>query len=323
MHDKVFEIFSLLSNLNYTSGSFIGKKLNITRAAVWKNIQILRKTYFINIDSNSTKGYKLRDNIPLIDKNNIRSNLKDYNCKVEYFFKVRSTNHYLENSCDSNSLYHICVSEYQSHGQGRFNRTWYSPFAQNIYLSLKTVIEKDISTMSGIGIIVSVVTIKCLKYFFNTLDIKIKWPNDIYIKNRKVSGNLIHLKAESNYRSQIIIGIGINANMFGSKIDGNWTSLALETKKTINREKIILKLVKELIASLKIFESVGLNPFRKMYDKYDYMTSKKLVFTLPNKKIVEGIYKGIDSKGCLLISDVKTNKIQSFTSGEITTKYSF
>ncbi|MBK2125503.1 biotin--[acetyl-CoA-carboxylase] ligase [Fangia hongkongensis] len=314
MNNTLINIFKLLSADRYIDGSSIGQTLNITRSAVWKAIQQLQDKYQVPIISSKGKGYKLADNLKLIDLQAIYDCCHNKETLIEYFPSIDSTNTYLQKSVQR-AKYHICISDHQSQGKGRFNRPWSSPFAQNIYFSLKTTLNKDVSELSGLSLAIACAISDALVKSGCTISPQIKWPNDIYLNGKKLSGNLIEVKAESNYQSQIIIGIGINANMKAStNISQEWTSLALSTGQIVNREAIIISLISTLLESLNQFENEGFNAFLAQYQQYDYLHNKEISIILPNETDIQGQCLGVNALGQLLIKS--ENTIKTFASGE-------
>lgn len=214
--------------------------------------------------------------LTLVNKDIIIRAVDSLNIKLDILNTTDSTNTYLQQQTQSDQ-YHICIAEHQQKGKARFNRQWYSPFGENIYLSIKTTLQKSLNELSGLSLSISTVIIKTLLALFPKLTPLIKWPNDIYVLDKKLSGNLIEVKRELDFKSQVIIGIGLNVNMqYTSSIDQPWISLYQITGFNIDRNIIIIELVKNLIAGLQKFEKIGFKGFINKYSDYDYLKKKVL-----------------------------------------------
>ena len=314
MNHSLTQIINLLNAERYTNGEFIAEQLNITRAAIWKNIQQLRQKYGIEIQSNKGMGYKLKDKLILIDKDKIDQEINACNIKLDVFKRIDSTSTYLQQKTGADQIY-VCLTEYQQKGKARFNRHWCSPFGQNIYLSIKTTLQKDLSELSGLSLAVASIIVKTLTTLFPALTPKIKWPNDIYVAHKKLSGNLIEVKAESNFQSQVIIGIGLNVNMqHALTIDQPWTSLRQILGHSLDRNNIIIHLIKNLIAGLERFEKKGFADFIATYKNYDYLKNKTITLEIPDGNSLTGTCQGVNKMGQLLI--LKAGKSHHFASGE-------
>jgi BirA family biotin operon repressor/biotin-[acetyl-CoA-carboxylase] ligase len=311
------EILSQLNHVSYTDGTTIGNALGITRAAVWKAIQKLQSEYHIEIESHRSHGYRLVDPLIMLDQQFISGAINHKDVLVECFPSINSTNTYLQNASLKFS-YHICIAEQQTRGKGRFNRVWVSPFAENLYYSLKVNLNKELSELSGLSLAVAVGVTKALVQSFTELNPKIKWPNDIYVNGKKMAGILIEVKAESNAQSQIVIGVGINVNMRkNDTVTQAWSSLATELKTYINRNTLAITLSNELITTLKAFEKEGFAYFMDDYHHYDYLKGKSISLSILNKEVVSGVWNGVNELGQLKLK-IGENEQRVFASGEAT-----
>lgn len=314
MNETIFLILKKLKHTEFTDGTTIGNALGITRAAVWKAIQKLQNEYQVAIESHRTYGYKLQSPLIMLDQAKILAAIDANNVMVECLTSVDSTNTYLQNST-LKSDYHICMAEEQVKGKGRFDRVWRSPFAENLYYSLKVSLQKELSELSGLSLAVAVSVAKTLAHKYPALDIKIKWPNDIYINAKKLSGILIEVKAESNAQSQIVIGIGVNINMqHNEDITQDWTSLANELNDYVDRNELAISISNELIATLQRFESNDFSVFIADYAKYDYLKGKIIGLNILNKEVITGVANGVNALGQLKLKVGDSERV--FASGE-------
>lgn len=132
-----------------------------------------------------------------------------------------------------------CFAEHQTNGRGRNNRSWYSPESQNIYMSLAWQFELEISEFSMLSLAVGVAIADLLKKM--GIDAKVKWPNDILVNQKKISGVLIESKIKSDGRINAIIGVGVNFNMQSTeKIDQDWTDIVKESEGVQVQDRSVL-----------------------------------------------------------------------------------
>ncbi|WP_343377525.1 biotin--[acetyl-CoA-carboxylase] ligase [Francisella-like endosymbiont] len=165
------------------------------------------------------------------------------------------------NFCDNT----IFISEFQTDGFGRFNRKWISPFGKNIYCTLLEVVELDILKLNGLSLVVAMSIAKILKRL--DLNAKLKWPNDIFINDKKIAGVIINISAEVNDRAKLFIGFGINVNMqHNQEISKNWTSIKLESQKHANRTNLLIQLIKAIKKDLTIFTQEGFCYFKEEFE---------------------------------------------------------
>lgn len=249
----------------------------------------------------------------LLNKKIIQKEIKHKNIEIDIFENVNSTNEHLK-SFLNNKKTRICLSEQQTHGKGRLNRHWHSPFGLNIYFSLLYQFHQDISELAGLSLIVSLAVVKTLQSYLPE-KLKIKWPNDIFYDDQKLSGILIESQAETNGGCSVIIGIGINVNMIADKtkeIAQAWTSLRCITNHNFNRNIICASLTNHLIDYLEQFNHHGLSFFMNEWNAVDCLYNKKI--TVKNSKTkISGVAKGINDHGYLLIKteDGKTIAVSS------------
>lgn len=251
-----------------------------------------------------------------IEQTKIQRAIKSKTVKVEAFDVIDSTNEYLKRIDNSHYKNHICIAEYQSKGKARLQRGWYSSYAKNVLLSMTHSFKKNHSELGGLSVIVSLSILKTLLTLKLSSKFKIKWPNDVYFKDQKISGILIETMEKSSKECNAVIGIGLNVNMVESMkgIFTNWTSLKRITSKDFDRNKICILLIKNLIEVLNEFEITGLKPFLTRWKKHDYLLGKSI--TIKNDgNIMQGLYKGINEAGNLLLQ-TKEGKVIPVASGD-------
>ena len=102
------------------------------------------------------------------------------------------------------------------------------------------MVELDILKLNGLSLVVAMSIAKILKRL--DLNAKLKWPNDIFINDKKIAGVIINISAEVNDRAKLFIGFGINVNMqHNQEIAKNWTSIKLESQKHANRTNLLIQ----------------------------------------------------------------------------------
>ena len=236
--------------------------------------------------------------------NSLDKAILDYSPEILISDKTVSTNddakiYLLEQS----SALSIHLSEQQIAGKGRNGKKWISPKGKNIYLSLGWKSPLQYSELDGLSLSVGTVLATVLNKHTKNV-IKIKWPNDLVISQKKVSGILIET-VDIDGEVGIIIGIGINIHMSkedGKDIDQSWISLD-EVSKIINdRNKIVAELLNELFKLTKIFADQGFKAYKAGFENLDLLNGKVCNVSFENKdKIVEVI--GVNDCGELLVKE--------------------
>lgn len=222
----------------------------------------------------------------------LSNQIQDIN--VEYFPTIGSTNDYLLEK-KLTSKYHFCYADIQTKARGRRGGKWVSESKDNIYATLGFHCDFNISEDSLKSIKIALGVLESIKEHIlpeQQKDLKIKLPNDIYFKDQKLAGILIETKNIKKEGFDIIIGVGINVNMFslGESIDREWTSLAIINNQQVDTSELIISLVKQIIALFDISDNEALVKL----SKYDYTLDKKIIFNY-NNQLIQGIAKGVSN----------------------------
>lgn len=319
LSDTLSKVVALLNDGQYHDGTSLGEKLNLTHAAVWKVIKKL-EAYSIPITSIKGKGYNLEDSLILLDKTKIKKLLQNKSIQLELLEKTASTNEYLKPFSIQHKKPIVCIAETQTQGKGRLSRDWHSPFGQNIYLSLLTPFQKDLSELSGLSLVVGLAVCKALDIHCKLSDpFLIKWPNDIMVNQKKISGNLLEIQGESHGFCNVIIGIGINVNMLHAnkdEINQQWTSLRQLSGEYYDRNQLCALLIDTLLIYLDQFSKFGLADFIKEWNSRDCLFNKSVRLE-SNKNQFTGIGAGINQQGHLLLT-LPENVKKTFASGDTT-----
>ena len=298
--------------------TLIKQQLNISRATVWKVASKL-KSFQISIQSVKVKGYLLQQSLFLLSAKKIKSAVKTKSIYIDLFEQIGSTNEYLKTIKNSNKL-HICTTEMQTHGKGRFQRRWHSPFGQNIYLSLRYIFNKDISALAGLSLVCGMAVCNAIETVCQLpQDILMKWPNDIICDDKKLAGILIEIETETYGLCSVIVGIGLNTNMEADnnkKINQNWTSIKKLTGICQDRNRLCSAIINQLIDGLASFEQEGFHPFLTFWEKRDYLFEKSLRLKSGQQEF-HGKGAGINEQGHLLLRLLDGSQ-RVFSSGDTT-----
>ena len=167
---------------------------------------------------------------------------------VHYFKTIDSTQNYAQKNLNKHDGSFIVYAEHQSQGRGRFKREWISPGARGIYMSVVWRPNIDISEMTKFNYHISLAIARSIQTTFN-LDVKIKWPNDIYIEHKKVCGFLSEIVTDNGKIAAVICGIGINLRHSEAiQALGTATSISESSKNETQDYEIFFQ---QLIAELK------------------------------------------------------------------------
>ncbi|PHM69574.1 bifunctional biotin--[acetyl-CoA-carboxylase] ligase/biotin operon repressor BirA [Xenorhabdus sp. KJ12.1] len=306
------KLIKLLSDGETHSGQQLGLELGMSRAGINKHIQTIRE-WGVEILTIPSKGYRFPSPMNLLDKKTIESYLP--NNRIEVIPVIDSTNQHLLNKLTELTSGDSCVAEYQYAGRGRRGRQWVSAFGRNLYLSMFWRLEQGPAAAVGLSLVVGIVIAEVLNRQ-GAERVKVKWPNDLYLDDKKLAGILVELMGRTGDAAQIVIGIGMNISMSSEQqklITQQWANLQ-QTGITIERNKLVAEIVVELQKALIQFGSAGLSPFISRWFKLDNFIDRPVKLIIGEQEIY-GIARGIDQQGALLLD--RDGVITPYIGGEI------
>jgi len=305
-------LVSLLADGEFHSGEQLGERLGMSRAAINKHIQTLRD-WGVDVFTVPGKGYSLPEPIQLLSQTRISEQVKEGSVAV--LPVIDSTNQYLLDRIAELASGDACVAEYQQAGRGRRGRKWFSPFGANLYLSMYWRLEQGPAAAVGLSLVIGMVMAEVLREL-GAENVRVKWPNDLYLNDRKLAGILVELTGKTGDAAQIVIGAGINLamrNVEDSVINQGWINLQ-DAGITLDRNTLAARLITELRSALALFEEEGLAPWLPRWDRLDNFINRPVKLIIGEREIV-GISRGIDVQGALLLE--QDGVIKSWMGGEI------
>ncbi|MGA7800139.1 MAG: biotin--[acetyl-CoA-carboxylase] ligase, partial [Gammaproteobacteria bacterium] len=206
--------------------------------------------------------------------------------------------------------------ECQRAGRGRRGRSWVSPFASNIYLSLLWRFPSSPAALSGLSLAAGIGVLRALREL-GLDDAGLKWPNDILCRGRKVAGVLLDMAGESGGPSHVVVGVGVNVGMPSGAalcIDQPWTDLTRLAGGEVSRNRLAGRLIEHLLEVMAIFEHAGFEAFMDEWQRYDLVAGREVQLLLPDG-VIFGKANGIDPSGALLVRT--GGEARRFASGEV------
>lgn len=319
MKEKILELLKQADG--YVSGQMICEQLNVSRTAVWKNINALKREGY-QIDSVNNKGYRLISEPDLLNEMRIREYLqtKWLAKKIIYLPVTDSTNTQAKKMGEEGAEHGtLVVTQCQTAGRGRRGRSWESPEG-NVYFTFLLRPEVEISRASMITLVAALAVAKAVDDVTG-LDSKIKWPNDVVANGKKLCGILTESSSDLEYINYAVVGIGINVNQtaFPEEIAETASSLLLETGHAVDRGQLL---------------GVFLNRFEQYYETFIQTEDMSGLRDVYNEKLVncgrevkiiekdrERVLKalGIDNDGGLVVENSEGER-ESIISGEVSVR---
>ena len=224
--------------------------------------------------------------------------------KLHRFNKLSSTNDWVKEKLDKDNSFdkQFVITNFQTVGRGQRNNFWESEKGKNLLLSTvcyPAFLSADKQFYLSMAVSLSLSDV-LTDYVEN---VKIKWPNDIYIANKKVAGILIENTLKGYRIGQCIIGVGVNLNQdqFYSPAP-NPTSVKQITGEPINIEQFAIKLGIALDYWYGVIENCLFDKIEKAYTAHMVNYLQPATYKIGERKFV-GLIKGVNKIGQLLIEE--------------------
>ncbi len=312
------ELLQLLGDGKNHSGQELASLLNVSRTAIWKQLAKL-EALGLELLSQSGKGYCLVGGLELLDKDIISRFLhKTASAAISELTLLTltdSTNSYLMRQEHADGI-SVCFAEFQTAGRGRRGRQWVSPFASNIYLSLRLSISRGLGAVEGLSLAFGVAVVRALDEL-GVDHLKLKWPNDVLWSGKKLGGILIEVVGDPSGVCHLVVGLGLNLKSEKSmvqSIDQPWVSLDAILPVPPSRNHVAACLLNHIVPLLSNYEGNGFAGYQQEWEALN-AHSNQLVDLYMGSVQATGLMRGVSSSGALLLET--ENGIEVFHGGEI------
>ena len=290
----------------FVSGEELGRRLNISRTAVSKQIQKLRQEGY-GIDSTVSQGHRLISLPDLLRPDEVLSCLKTkiFGQELVYFSQLGSTNDEAKKraveGCPEGTL---IITEAQLGGRGRLSRGWFSPHAKGIWFSVVLRPPFPPQEAPKSTLMAAVALNRAIRQQTG-IPCGIKWPNDILCNGKKLVGILTEMNSEMDAINHIVIGMGINVNIaaeeFPPELGEIATSLLMETGSPVSRLDLFVCVLEQLE---KLYLSVKSDGFASVLDAWrqESITLNQMVTVSGADRSFIGKAVDIDADGALLVA---------------------
>lgn len=300
------------------SGSDIAKKLHLSRSAVWKSIEELRKEGY-DIQATTNKGYSLSESSDILSAEGLllwAQNPTITRDKIHVFKSIGSTNQEAKKMAVGGAGQGtIVLAEEQTEGRGRLGRSFFSPMGTGVYMS---IVLRPRGTAEEAALTTTAAAVAVCRALYKVLEIEagIKWVNDIFVGERKVCGILTEAMSDiqTGVVETLILGIGINVTTehFPEEIKNTAGSL-LPAQCSVSRNRLAAAILDELF---DLLPRLGSQELMDEYRARSFITGKWITVHRGDENY-EAKALDIDSKGALIIEKTDGSR-ETLRSGEVT-----
>lgn len=308
------DVLRLLQDGKFHSGESLGLALGVTRAAVWKRLQLLEAELGLSVHRVRGRGYRLSSALSLLDPTRIEAEARALGWAFALYDSLDSTNaEVLRRLVAGGEAPLLVIAEAQAGGRGRRGRSWASPFGENLYYSLGLRLESGYP-LDGLSLTIGLAVRKALAAM--QCEVGLKWPNDVLRGGRKIAGILLELAGEPGGAFQLVIGVGINVNMLPGAVDIDqaWTSLRVESGRLVDRTALAVSLSQQLHRYLALHEVEGFAGLQAEWEAAHLWQGLDATL-LAGARSTNGRILGVDHMGALRF-EVAGRELQ-FSGGEL------
>ena len=287
----------------------LSKELKQTKAELVANLKALESMGLSLQYTNM--GVKLSHSIDAIDLSELQIQLTLNNIEkpLHYSFSTASTNQLASN----NKTPSIYITDYQSQGKGRQNKTWVTPLGQSVALSISHAFNCGLGEMSGLNIAIGVSIVQTIEQLGGKA-LGLKWPNDVLGNDGKVAGILI--EASGNNKSCfVVIGVGINWNIQQSILDSIERKCMNIGLIGVSRTYFIATLIFNIHQIIQEFSKHKLKNIISIWKKYDCYVGEN-INVIQENMTKSAKYLSVDTQGYLRVE--MQGEVKQLASGEVT-----
>ncbi|MET0357098.1 MAG: bifunctional biotin--[acetyl-CoA-carboxylase] ligase/biotin operon repressor BirA [Cellvibrio sp.] len=318
IHLPPIALLQLLADGELHSGRELANVLGVSRTAIWKQLAKL-EPLGLELQSQPGKGYCLPGGLDLLEQSKIRLGLlPQVDAAInnfDLFDVLDSTNAWLIRQ-ESQPGVSVCIAECQTAGRGRRGRQWVSPFAHNVYMSLRMTVETGFGVLEGLSLAIGVTVADALGEL-GVDDIKLKWPNDILWRGRKLGGVLIEAAGDPSGRCHVVIGLGLNLKAQASMvkdIDQPWVALDSILPAPLARNKAVATLLNHIVPLLENYERQGFKPYKLKWEALNAHLNQQVSIQTGLSQTT-GLVCGVNESGGLMLATEQG--VQTFHGGEV------
>jgi BirA family biotin operon repressor/biotin-[acetyl-CoA-carboxylase] ligase len=319
MNEQLLKLFRERPE-QYISGEELSRTLNCSRTAVWKHIQALRGHGY-EFESASRRGYRL---VRMPDRLNsaailsgLRTNIMGR--RLHIFDSVESTQTTAQRLvAEGAGEGTLVLAEQQTIGRGRMGRSWHSPEGKGVWMSLVLFPQIPLPFTPQLTLLTAVAVCRAIRRLVS-VNVGIKWPNDLLIEGKKVCGILLESKAEDERLLYIVAGIGISANLsagdYPEHLQNIATSLLIESGRAVDRNRLVGETMAQFEDLYGLYRQEGFEPIRLLWEALSVTLGRSV--RIPSKEgSLTGTAQGIDEMGALVVR-LPDGEIRKIYSGDI------
>lgn len=296
----------------------MARRLGCSRAAVQKHVASLRRRGY-QIDARRSQGYRLIGTPDCLSATELGPHFTGTWRDIEWYDTIESTQVRARAwARDGAPEGATVIAETQTAGRGRLGRQWHSPPGVNLYCSIILRPTLPPTRVPQLALVAGL-AVADAAHATTGLAVRIKWPNDVVIGDRKLAGILLEMEAEMDRVDFVVAGIGVNVNLpadaFPDDLRARATSLSSALGAPVDRAVFTARLLADLEARYRAFLMHGFGGLRAEWEARASLTERTVTVAGPDGALT-GRVVGVDDDGALRL-DVQ-GRTERVVAGEVT-----
>lgn len=289
-----YTILKILSDGAWHEVDRLCSSLELSAAELQVEVAALQ-TQGLLLEYRDGSGYRLAEPLILLDREQIRAglsaSLRDSLVTFELHPSLDSTN--TRASCwlrDGGSGLALFLAEKQVQGRGRRGRSWVSPLARNIYFTVVWPVPAGQPVAAGFSLVTALSVVSGLQAcgLPGSGQLRVKWPNDVWLGEAKLAGILLELHGMQADRGHVIIGMGVNVRLpdhYRQLIEQPVTDLFSQGTAAIDRNQLVVAILSSLERNLVALQTGGFEQFRNRWRELDALYGRKVEVSGPRQQL--------------------------------------
>jgi len=305
----------------YVSGEEISRALNVSRTAVWKQVRKLESEGY-TVEAVPRLGYRLTGKPSRLSMRDLLPKLRTrtFGRQLRLLDVAESTQDELRLLAEEGAVEGtVVMAERQTKGRGRLGRNWVSPPGKGIWMSLLLRPPVPLPLTPQLTLLAAVALSRAISATVPSLPIGIKWPNDLLVGGRKISGILLESAAEDERLKYVVVGMGISVNLdaddYPEDMLAKVVSLKMASGETIDRSELAACILEQFEKLYGLYLEQGFDPIRTLWEARSVTLGRPAVLYTPQGE-VNGIPRGLDDMGGLLV-DLPDGSRRTIYSAEV------
>lgn len=303
----------------WVSSATLAERLGRSRTAISNHVAELRSLGY-EIESATARGYRLCGLPDLVHPVELWRHLgsDSFISEIHFFDETDSTSTQASRMAEAGAPHGtLVIAERQSAGRGRLGRSWSSPAGVGLYFSLILRPRIEPHRTPQLTLLAAVALARTIESRCGRAP-QIKWPNDLLFEGRKFAGILTEMAGDVERVRWVNLGIGINVHTV--KLPDELAEIATSLKLTLGEAPPRAVLLRAFFSGfaelLEEFEAGSFEHIRSEWERFTAMRDQRVRVSAPGGEKVEGIARGLDTDGALLL-EVASGEVRRIIAGDV------